>query len=111
MRPRLISSCPGTRWSQYPSQSDRLHSDHPPGRDQVHDIFLREVKIFPPPGLDADDNFFARRVLPARSARPAVCRRLRAGHARASRADPGVCRLYGGCPDLVRKIRPLLTPG
>jgi hypothetical protein len=28
---------------------------------QVHNLFLRTVKIFPPPGLDAHDNFFARR--------------------------------------------------
>lgn len=28
---------------------------------QVHNLFLRQVKIFPPAGLDADDNFFARR--------------------------------------------------
>ncbi len=26
---------------------------------QVHNLFLRQVKIFPPSGLDADDNFFA----------------------------------------------------
>jgi hypothetical protein len=31
-------------------------------RDQVYSLFQREVKIFPAPGLDADDNFFARRV-------------------------------------------------
>ena len=31
-------------------------------RDQVYSIFLREVKIFPPPGLDVTDNFFSRRV-------------------------------------------------
>jgi hypothetical protein len=31
-------------------------------RDQVYSLFQREVKIFPPPGLDAEDNFFARRV-------------------------------------------------
>lgn len=28
---------------------------------QVHNLFLRQVKIFPPAGLDAEDNFFARR--------------------------------------------------
>jgi hypothetical protein len=31
-------------------------------RDQVYKLFLREVKIFPPPGLDVSDNFFSRRV-------------------------------------------------
>ena len=30
-------------------------------RDQVHKLFLRDVQIFPPSGLDAGDNFFARR--------------------------------------------------
>ncbi len=28
---------------------------------QVHNLFLREVQIFPPSGLDATDNFFSRR--------------------------------------------------
>ncbi len=28
---------------------------------QVHNLFLRQVKIFPPSGLNADDNFFARK--------------------------------------------------
>jgi hypothetical protein len=28
---------------------------------QVHNLFLREVQIFPPSGLDAGDNFFSRR--------------------------------------------------
>lgn len=28
---------------------------------QVHNLFLRQVKVFPPAGLDAEDNFFARR--------------------------------------------------
>jgi hypothetical protein len=31
-------------------------------RDQVYSLFLREVKIFPPPGLEAEDNFFSRRI-------------------------------------------------
>lgn len=28
--------------------------------DQVHALFLRQVAVFPPQGLDADDNFFSR---------------------------------------------------
>ncbi|HXH88717.1 MAG TPA: helicase-related protein [Gaiellaceae bacterium] len=28
--------------------------------DQVHRLFLRRVQVFPPPGLDVEDNFFAR---------------------------------------------------
>lgn len=28
--------------------------------DQVHRLFLRRVRVFPPPGLDVEDNFFAR---------------------------------------------------
>ncbi len=31
-------------------------------REQVHNVFLRRVAVFPPPGLDADDSFFARRA-------------------------------------------------
>jgi hypothetical protein len=30
-------------------------------RHQVNNLFLRQVKIFPPSALDADDNFFSRR--------------------------------------------------
>jgi hypothetical protein len=29
-------------------------------RDQIHALFLRNVEVFPPQGLDAGDNFFAR---------------------------------------------------
>lgn len=32
-------------------------------KDQVQNLFLRDVKIFPPAGLDAEDNFFSKRVL------------------------------------------------
>jgi hypothetical protein len=28
--------------------------------DQVRQLFLRQVRVFPPPGLDVEDNFFAR---------------------------------------------------
>jgi len=31
-------------------------------REQVYKLFLREVKIFPPPGLDVEDNFFSKKV-------------------------------------------------
>ena len=31
-------------------------------KDQVHGIFLREVEVFPPRGLDIDDNFFSRQL-------------------------------------------------
>ncbi len=34
-------------------------------REQVHNVFLRRVAVFPPPGLDADDSFFARRAASA----------------------------------------------
>jgi hypothetical protein len=30
-------------------------------KNQVHNLFLRDVQIFPPPGLDSGDNFFSRR--------------------------------------------------
>lgn len=29
-------------------------------RQQIHQLFLRDVRVFPPPALDADDSFFAR---------------------------------------------------
>jgi len=32
--------------------------------DQMKALFLRDVRIFPPQGLDADDNFFARQRVP-----------------------------------------------
>jgi hypothetical protein len=34
-------------------------------RDQIHALFLRSVEVFPPQGLDADDNFFARERAPS----------------------------------------------
>jgi hypothetical protein len=33
--------------------------------DQVFQLYLRKVNVFPPPGLDARDNFFARQRTPA----------------------------------------------
>lgn len=30
-------------------------------KDQVHGVFLRAVEVFPPGGIDVDDNFFSRR--------------------------------------------------
>jgi hypothetical protein len=45
VRPKVIASTATIRRAQ----------------NQVHNLFLRQVKIFPPSGLDADDNFFARK--------------------------------------------------
>lgn len=45
VRPKVIASTATIRRAQ----------------NQVHSLFLRHVKIFPPPGLDVEDNFFARR--------------------------------------------------
>lgn len=45
VRPKVIASTATIRRAQ----------------NQVHNLFLRQVKIFPPSGLDAEDNFFARR--------------------------------------------------
>ncbi len=44
VRPKVIASTATTRRA----------------RDQVHALFLREVAVFPPHGLDVGDNFFAR---------------------------------------------------
>lgn len=33
-------------------------------RDQVHNLFLRQVEVFPPQGLDVGDNFFSRQRPP-----------------------------------------------
>jgi hypothetical protein len=32
---------------------------------QVHGLFLRRVEVFPPPGLDIEDNFFSRQIPPS----------------------------------------------
>ena len=73
----LISGPLGTLVGLYESAVDRLASWDVGGTrvrpkviastatirrasDQVHALFLRQVAIFPPQGLDADDNFFAR---------------------------------------------------
>jgi Helicase conserved C-terminal domain len=73
----LISGPLGTMVGLYETAIDRLASwelDGKPVRpkviastatvrragDQVHRLFLRRVRVFPPPGLDVTDNFFAR---------------------------------------------------
>ncbi len=43
VRPKVIASTATVRRAQ----------------EQVHGLFLRDVRVFPPPGLDAGDNFFA----------------------------------------------------
>ena len=45
VRPKVIASTATIRRAQ----------------NQVHNLFLRDVQIFPPPGLDSGDNFFSRR--------------------------------------------------
>lgn len=49
VRPKVIASTATTRRA----------------RDQVHALFLREVAVFPPHGLDVGDNFFARQREPS----------------------------------------------
>lgn len=34
-------------------------------RDQVHSLFLRQVEVFPPRGLDIGDNFFSKQLAPS----------------------------------------------
>lgn len=77
----LISGPLGTLVGLYETAVDSLASREVEGRrvhpkviastatirragDQVQSLFLREVNIFPPPGLDADDNFFAYQIPP-----------------------------------------------
>jgi hypothetical protein len=72
----LISGPLGTLVGLYESAVDRLTSWEVDGQqvrpkviastatvrraaEQIHALFLRQVSIFPPPGLDATDNFFA----------------------------------------------------
>jgi len=49
VRPKVIASTATIRRAQ----------------EQVHALFLRQVNIFPPPGLDVEDNFFARQRPPS----------------------------------------------
>lgn len=46
VRPKVIASTATTRRA----------------KDQVHSLFLREVEVFPPRGLDISDNFFSRQL-------------------------------------------------
>lgn len=46
VRPKVIASTATIRRAQ----------------NQVHNLFLRDVQIFPPSGLDSDNNFFSRRL-------------------------------------------------
>ena len=46
--------------------------------DQVQSLFLRELRVFPPPGLSADDSFFAR-LTPAHPAEASLPGRLHIG--------------------------------
>ena len=63
--------------------------------DQVHGLFLRNLNIFPPPGLEIRDNFFSlqrtveRTVSPGRKYHRHLCLRPAAE----SGLDPGVRRL------------------
>ena len=50
VRPKVIASTATTRRAA----------------EQVHQLFCRQVEVFPPSGLDADDNFFARQRSPQR---------------------------------------------
>ncbi len=49
VRPKVIASTATTRRAA----------------EQVHHLFCRQVEVFPPAGLDADDNFFARQRPPS----------------------------------------------
>lgn len=48
VRPKVVASTATIRQAQ----------------DQVHNLFLRKVEIFPPQGLNAEDNFFSRQRTP-----------------------------------------------
>ena len=83
-------------------------------REQVHSVFLRRVAVFPPPGLDADDSFFARRSAVSRRATPGrlLPRRLRARHAAQGGPDPRLRRVHVRGAGAVRASTARLpTPG
>ena len=61
-------------------------------RDQVHGVFCRKVDVFPPRGLDADDNFFAVQRPTRPNTWSAVLRDLRSGKEPPIGADPRVRR-------------------
>jgi len=81
----LISGPLGTLVGLYETAVDALSSWEVDGRrvrpkviastatirrasQQVHGLFLRTVNVFPPQGLDVDDNFFARQLPPGEAA-------------------------------------------
>ena len=62
--------------------------------DQVHQLFLRQVRVFPPPGLDVEDNFFAREQRRRRGVPgPPLLRGLRTRETVEGGADPCLRRL------------------
>jgi hypothetical protein len=59
----------GRRGHARAPQGGRLDGDHPPRRRPgLSGLFLRDVQVFPPQGLDARDNFFAVQRPPSASA-------------------------------------------
>ena len=74
--------------------------------DQIHATFLREVRVFPPNGLDVRDNFFALQRPPERGhARSPLHRHLRPRPQAQGRPDPGLRR------PALRRPRPLREEG
>lgn len=73
VRPKVIASTATTRRAA----------------EQVHNLFCRQVEVFPPSGLDADDNFFARQ---------------RSTETRAGRRYMGVCAPGRSRPSVLIRV-------
>ena len=78
---------------------------------QVEALFLRRVTIFPPQGLDVEDNFFSRQRPPSRedAGRP-LYRHLRQRPPPESRPDPRLRGPPRSGPGALREVRPRRRP-
>jgi hypothetical protein len=77
----------GRRRARVRPEGRRLDRDRPPSQDQIRALFAAQVEVFPPPGLDRHDSFFARTCNPhERGVAGPALRRRRGARAAASRS-------------------------